>query len=69
MDAEKFLKDSNLTFVADGFTSGERVLFESDVIYLLNKFNVVSIKINIKNETRKREGVTHKGANYEPSEF
>ena len=39
MDAEKFLKDSNLSSIADGDTLGLKVVYEDDVIYLMEKYH------------------------------
>jgi hypothetical protein len=39
MNAEKFLKDSNLSSVADGDTLGLKVVYEDDVIYLMEKYH------------------------------
>lgn len=39
MNAEKFLKDSNLSSIADGDTLGLKVVYEDDVIYLMEKYH------------------------------
>jgi len=55
MNAEKFLKDSNLSNVANGDTLGLKVVHEDDVTYLMEKYHQSKINNVALDDVIKRE--------------
>jgi hypothetical protein len=54
MDAEKFLKDSNLSSIADGDTLGLKVVYEDDVIYLMEKYHQSKVNNGVLDDVSQR---------------